>query len=180
MALHPVRGLCLAMARHAVIGFRPFLPADAQTVADLFCASIETLASEDYAAEQIVAWQSAARDIQALTVRLNEALTILAIVQGQIVGFVSLRDKTRLDMLYVHPHHVRAGVGASLLEAIEKLAANRGVDKITLEASDNALGFFTARNYTPQSRKTHVIDGQWLGCTAMSKDLTGVYAGSMH
>jgi putative acetyltransferase len=158
-------------------GLRPYLPADAPVLAALFRASVEELAAEDYDPDQREAWASAADDEAAFAARLAGALTIVALVAGEIAGFASLKDNNLFDMLYVRPDRAREGVGSALADAIEKLAAGRGTKMVTVEAADSARDFFTARGYVPQSRNTVTIAGEWLGNTTMTKELAATAAG---
>ena len=50
-------------------------------------------------------------------------------------------------MLYVHPAAAGQGVGAMLIDALEKLAGARGAAKLIVDASDSARGFFEKRGY---------------------------------
>ena len=152
-------------------GLRPFLPADASALAALFRASIEELAAEDYDEDQRAAWASLADDETAFGARLAGALTIVALIEGQIAGFASLRDNSTFDMLYVRPDVARQGVGSALADAVERLAEGRGVKTLGVDASDAARDFFTARGYAPKTRNTREIAGQWLGNTTMTKEL---------
>ncbi|WP_330084607.1 GNAT family N-acetyltransferase [Methylocystis iwaonis] len=152
-------------------GLRPYLASDAAALAALFRASIEALAAEDYDADQREAWASAADDEAAFAARLAGALTIVALADGEVAGFASLKDNKLLDMLYVRPDFVGQGVGAALANAIEKLAGARGTKTLTVEASDTARDFFAARGYAAQSRNTVTIAGEWLGNTTMTKQL---------
>ncbi len=161
-------------------GLRPYLPADAATLAALFRASVEVLAAEDYDADQREAWASAADDEAAFATRLAGALTIVALVGGEIAGFASLKDNQTFDMLYVRPDLAGQGVGGALAEAIEKLAAARGTKKLTVEAADSARDFFAARGYVAQSRNTVPIAGEWLGNTTMTKELAAPAVGGPH
>ncbi|MGJ0508592.1 MAG: N-acetyltransferase family protein [Methylocystis sp.] len=161
-------------------GLRPFLPADAPTLAALFRASVEELAAEDYDEDQREAWISAADDEAAFAARLSGALTIVALVDGELAGFASLKDNQLFDMLYVRPDLSGQGVGSALADAIEKLAGARGVTKLTVEASDSARDFFAARGYVGQSRNTVTVAGQWLGNTTMIKELAAPAAGRTH
>ena len=161
-------------------GLRPFLPADAPTLAALFRASVEELAAEDYDEDQREAWISAADDEGAFATRLAGALTLVALLGGEIAGFASLKDNTVFDMLYVRPDLAGQGVGSALADAIEKLAGARGAQKLTVEASDSARDFFAARGYVGQSRNTVTIAGEWLGNTTMIKELAAPAAGSTH
>lgn len=161
-------------------GLRPFLPADAATLAALFRASVEKLAEEDYDDEQRAAWISAADDEDAFAGRLAEALTLVALVDGEIAGFASLKANTDFDMLYVRPDLAGRGVGSALAEAIEKLAGARGAKTLSVDASDAARDFFAARGYVAKTRNTKEIAGQWLGNTTMTKELAAEAAGRAH
>ncbi|MGJ0503819.1 MAG: GNAT family N-acetyltransferase [Methylocystis sp.] len=168
------------MARSAQTpGLRPFLPADAATLAALFRESVDELAAEDYDEAQREAWASKADDEEAFGALLAGELTIVALVDGDIAGFASLKDNNHFDMLYVRPEMARRGVGSALADAIEKLAAGRGTKTLTVDASDAARDFFAARGYVAKTRNTIEIGGQWLGNTTMTKELAAP-AGSAH
>ncbi len=161
-------------------GLRPFLPSDAPTLAALFRASVVELTAEDYSDDQREAWMSIADDEAAFSKTLAGELTIVALVDGEIAGFASLKDNTLFDMLYVGPDFAREGVGAALADAIEKLAGARGPKTLTVEAADSARDFFAARGYVPQSRNTVTVGGEWLGNTTMTKELAAPAAGRPH
>src|SRR5215472_5013707 len=100
------------------IAMRPYLPADAPLLAEIFRASIEELTGDDYSAAQQQAWVSAADDEEAFADRLARSLTLVGLIDGEPTGFISLADGSRLDMLYVHPGAAGQGVGTTLLQAI--------------------------------------------------------------
>lgn len=161
------------MARaHPQFGLRPFLPADAPLLADIFRASIAELTSDDYSEAQQEAWASAADDEQEFTKRLGGQLTLIAALDGSPVAFASLREPDELDMLYVHPAAVGQGVATLLLDAIEKLAALRGAKRLTTDASDSAREFFAKKGYVAQQRNTRAQGGEWLVNTTMEKRLS--------
>jgi putative acetyltransferase len=149
---------------------RPYLPADAPALAAIFQASIAALAAEDYSEPQLAAWAAAADEEAGFARRLSEGLTIVATLAGEPVGFASLKGET-IDMLYVDPEFAGQGVGSHLAEALEKLAANRGVATLSVDASDNALGFFQGRGYTARTRNTVPRGGEWLANTTLEKAL---------
>ena len=74
--------------------------------------------------------------------RLLGALTLLAVIDGEVVGFASLKDGEEIDMLFVDPEFARQGVGRALIEALTKLAQARGAKRLTTEASDVAKPLF--------------------------------------
>ncbi|MGO9397523.1 MAG: GNAT family N-acetyltransferase, partial [Xanthobacteraceae bacterium] len=105
---------------------RPLLPADVPLLAEIFRVSIEELTADDYSEAQRAAWAETADDEEAFGARLSGALTLVATFGGAPVGFASLADNTRIDMLYVHPAAAGQGAGAMLCNALEKLAVARG------------------------------------------------------
>ena len=58
-----------------------------------------------------------------------------------------------------------------LLDALEKLAGGRGADKLTVDASDNAEGFFRKHGYVAKQRNSVTVNGEWLANTTMQKTL---------
>jgi len=150
---------------------RPFLPADAPVLAEIFQASVEELTGEDYSEAQQAAWASLADDVEEFGARLAEGLTLVATIGGSTVGFGSLKGSDHIDLLYVHPAAAGQGVGTLLVEALEKLAGARGAKRLTADVSDTARGFFETRGYEAQRRNTLSIGDEWLGNTTMEKRL---------
>jgi putative acetyltransferase len=150
---------------------RPFLAADTPILAAIFVAAIEELTGEDYSEAQQQAWASAADDEEQFGKRLASELTLIATLQNSPVGFASLKGADHIDLLYVHPGAAGQGVASLLCEALEKLAAGRGAKKLTVDASDNAEGFFLKRGYIAMQRNTVTVNGEWLANTTMQKSL---------
>src|SRR5215475_14583747 len=92
------------------LGLRPYLPADAPLLAEIFRASVEELTGDDYDPAQQAAWAAAADNEDAFAAKLAGALTLVATTQGAPVGFASLAGGDKIDMLYVHPAATGQGV----------------------------------------------------------------------
>jgi putative acetyltransferase len=150
---------------------RPLLAEDVPVLAAIFAASVEELTGEDYSEAQQQAWASAADDEEQFGKRLAGELTLIATLQNSPVGFASLRGADHIDMLYVHPGATGQGVASMLCEALEKLAGGRGAKSLTVDASDNAEGFFAKRGYVAKQRNTVTVNGEWLANTTMQKSL---------
>jgi putative acetyltransferase len=150
---------------------RPFLPADAPVLAEIFQASIEELTGEDYSEAQQAAWASLADDVEAFGERLIGSLTLVATISGSTVGFGSLRGPDHIDLLYVHPAAAGQGIGALLYDALEKLAAAREAARLVVDASDTAEEFFRRRGFQPQRRNSVPLGDEWLATTTMEKRL---------
>jgi putative acetyltransferase len=156
---------------HPKAALRPFLPADAPLLGEIFRASIAELTGEDYSEAQQEAWAAAADDEDAFAARLGKQLTLVGTLQGSPVGFISLAGPEQIDMLYVHPAVVGQGIGSMLFDAVEKLAKSRGASRLTVEASDSASDFFQHRGFVAQRRNTVPRGGEWLANTTMEKKL---------
>jgi putative acetyltransferase len=150
---------------------RPFLPADAPVLAEIYRASIEELTAEDYSEAQQAAWASVADDGEAFGERLAAGLTLVATIGQSIIGFAALKGADHLDLLYVHPAAVGQGVGTLLADALERLAGGRGAKRLTADVSDTARDFFEKRGFAPQRRNTVLVGDEWLGNTTMEKRL---------
>jgi putative acetyltransferase len=157
----------------ATPALRPFLPADTPVLAAIFAAAVQELTGDDYDETQQEAWASVADDEEEFGKKLAGELTLIASLQNAPVGFASLKGKDHIDMLYVHPSAAGQGVASALLDALEKLAGARGAEKLTVDASDNALEFFKKRGYVAQQRNSVTINGEWLANTTMQKALGG-------
>ena len=156
---------------HPKMALRPFLAEDTALLREIFRDSIEALTDEDYTEAQQEAWASAADDEQAFGKKLGGELTLVATLSGSPVGFASLAGGNKVDMLYVHPAAAGQGVGAMLVDALEKLAGARGTAKLAVDASDNARAFFEKRGYTTQQRNSVLVGGEWLANTTLHKKL---------
>jgi len=153
------------------IALRPYLASDAPILAAIYAAAIDELTAEDYTDEQRYAWIALAEDEQTFGQRLAASLTLVAIVEGEPVGFISLRDNLSIEHLYVSPNIIREGVATALCDALERLATARGAQKLTVDSSDTAEPFFKQRGYVLQSRNTRIVDEQWLAYMTMIKEL---------
>jgi len=153
------------------LAMRPLLPTDVPLLAEIFRASIEELTADDYSEAQRAAWVETADDEQEFGARIGGALTLVTTFGGAAVGFASLADNSRIDMLYVHPGAAGQGAGAMLCDALEKLADARGSKELEVEASDSARGFFEKRGFVAKTRNTISLAGEWLANTTMVKPL---------
>jgi putative acetyltransferase len=157
---------------------RPFLAEDTPVLAAIFTASIEELTGDDYNEAQQEAWASVAEDEEEFGKRLASELTLIATLKNSPVGFASLKGKDHIDMLYVHPGAAGQGVASVLCDALEKLAGARGVEALTVDASDNAEGFFAKRGYVGKQRNSVTVNGEWLANTTMRKELQSASPGA--
>ncbi len=148
---------------------RPFLPRDTAALRELYAQSIEELTADDYDDEQRIAWAATAEDATEFGKRLGEMTTLVVHLDGEYLGFASLSGIGKFDMLFVHPHYAGEGVGTALADAIERIAAARGAEALSVDASETAATFFESRGYEAMQRNSIPIDDQWLTNTTMMK-----------
>jgi putative acetyltransferase len=153
------------------VALRPYLPADAPRCATIFRASIEEIGSEDYSEAQCEAWAARAEDVAAFGKGLAGDLTLLAIEDGEIAGFASLKGDSHVEMLFVDPARARRGVATVLLEALTKLAQARGAKELTSDVSDTAKPLFDRLGFQSLRRNLVNKGDEWLGNTSMRKTL---------
>lgn len=150
---------------------RPYLPADLNALRELFAQSIEELTADSYDEAQRAAWMEAAEDAEAFGATLANGVTLVVGGGSDYKGFATLRDNAHLQMLYVHPFAAGQGVGSTLVDALERIAAARGSTALTVDASDTAQPFFEHRGYIATQRNTRATGDVWLANTTMKKAL---------
>ena len=83
-------------------------------------------------------------DLKAWDASFRAHKTIIAVKNGEIVGFGDMDETGYLDRLYVHKDYQGRGVAAALCAALEQHAAGMPV---TVHASVTARPFFEKRGY---------------------------------
>jgi putative acetyltransferase len=156
---------------HPRLALRPYLAADAPILAEIFRAAVVELTGDDYSEAQQAAWTSLADDEAAFAKKLAGQLTLIATLEGSPVGFATLEGKDKIGMLYVHPAAAGQGAAALLVDALEKLAGARGAEKLSVDASETAEGFFRKRGYAARQRNSVSVGDEWLANTTMQKQL---------
>jgi putative acetyltransferase len=78
--------------------------------------------------------------------KLRELEIWVAELNGVAAGWGAIRGDM-LEGLYTAPEFAGRGVGAALLEMLERLMHERGVQAVRAEASSNALDFYLRRGY---------------------------------
>ena len=79
----------------------------------------------------------------------------------------------RIKAIYVHPDHVREGIGSAILADLEAAARDAGLETLVVTASANATAFYDRRGY--EGRETvalEMTDNVSLACLRMRKRLS--------
>ena len=123
---------------------RPYESGDCPAMERLFYDTVHAVCRRDYAPEQLDAWAPGTVDREAWDRSFLAHHTLVAVENGEIVGFGDMDETGYLDRLYVHRAYQRRGVATALCDALEPLAAGRTV---TTHASLTARPFFLQRGY---------------------------------
>ena len=127
---------------------RSWEPTDAAATLEVFRRSVHVSAAADYSAAQRAAWAPEDLEAQEWGRRRAAAGTRVAVHDDSIAGFTDLSPQGHIGMFYVHPEHGRRGVGTALLAVLLREAAARGVQRVTVDASLTARGFFERAGFT--------------------------------
>ena len=141
------------------VHLRPYRDDDATATLKVFRRAIRTLASHDYAPEQVEAWASPEIDPAVWAERRRTHRTQVAETDGCVVGFTDVDDDGYVDMLFVDPDVARQGVGSALLEWARITAEGLGARELTTNASLTARPVFEAHGFTVVAEQRPVLRG---------------------
>ena len=147
-------------------------PEDASSIFRVHIASIRGIRGGFYTEAQLNAW-CGNREPASYLRPIAEQFVVVAEVVGEIAGFaqISIPDAT-VEAVYVHPRFARQGIGERLLNALETEARSGGLRQLRLQASLNAVPFYTAAGYVPGALGEHeVAGGVTVPCVAMTRAL---------
>ena len=150
---------------------RHYRSADADSIVQIFHASVHGLANSDYTSAQLKAWSPSPRDADWYRTRAQNRTIWVAERADTLIGFAELESNGHVDMVYVAPSVARQGVATALLHALESHAREAGLPGLFVEASETALPFFTRVGFGSARRREIERDGVRLHNYAMEKAL---------
>lgn len=122
---------------------RAYQSADCPAMAALFHDTVHTVNARDYAQEALNAWADGQVDLEAWDRSFLRHYSLVAIEDGEIVGFGDMDESGYLDRLYVHKDRQGEGIGTALCDQLEASVSGQ----ITTHASITARPFFERRGY---------------------------------
>ena len=132
-----LEGLCLERLR-----VRQARIADASAICDVHVGSIRMLCAEAYSMDQIEAWAGPKR-AEHYVKPISEGRLYVAEVDGRIAGFAEY-EGDRIHAVYVHPAHVRQGIGTALFHCLTAELRSHGVKRVEFSASLPSVPFYEA------------------------------------
>ena len=83
----------------------------------------------------------------------------VSVDSAKIVGMLSLREKKHISLLFVDEYYHHHGIASALIAFVKRYAATEeGVEKLTVNASPYAIGFYHKRGFKDADVET-VSDG---------------------
>jgi GNAT superfamily N-acetyltransferase len=154
-----------------MLQIRPARPGDAQAAYDIRRHAIEAQCGTCYTAEEVQAW--AGVPLTDWFRELVESRFHLLCNGAQVVGTGMLDLQTgEVGAIFVLPERMQQGVGRRMLDHLECLALQAGLQEVNLEATLNAVEFYRRCGYvgeTPASYRSG--SGLLLACLPMRKAL---------
>lgn len=144
---------------------------DIPTMMALFYASIHEATGADYDKEQCNAWAPDSGEPAHWEKRLGEQQVWIAESNGELSGFCAWTIDGYLDLLFVHPRHVRRGVATALYAKAESDLRTRCVQRIHTQASITAQPFFHRQGFLVTHHQVVRLRGVDLPNAVMEKFL---------
>jgi putative acetyltransferase len=146
------------------VEIRPATLADAEAIVAVHFAAVHHTAAAFYPPDVLDRWsrQPDERRFEQIrrAVARGEELLVVARDSSGVVGFGSIVPSLQeLHAVYVHPRAGRRGIGARILVELERLAIERGVVRLQMEASVNAEAFYQRGGYEVVERSVFPLGG---------------------
>lgn len=129
---------------------RLYRQSDCEALVDLFYRSVHAIDGKHYSAEELDAWADGSVDVAKWNQALLSHHTVVAEIDGVIVGFGDIDATGYLDHLFVLPDFQLQGVASAICNELEK---STRVQTISVHASRAARTFFENRGYTVKARR---------------------------
>ena len=123
---------------------RDYTPSDCKTLAELFFHTVHIINAKDYSEEQLNAWATGHIDLEQWNCSFLSHYTVVAEIDGTVVGFGDIDNTGYLDRLFVHADCQHQGIATAICDKLEQASH---AEKIVAHASITAKGFFEKRGY---------------------------------
>ena len=144
---------------------------EAQVILEIRNAAISFQCIGHYSPEDFEVWANV--EVTKQFIEVVENSLYVASMDGCVVGtgMVNL-ESGKVDLIFVHPSHMRAGIGRQIMLYLEKLALDAGLTQLNLESTLNAAEFYRAQGFVGDAVAKYVSPrGFALDCIPMTKNL---------
>jgi putative acetyltransferase len=153
---------------------RTAVATDVDLIMATHLSSISEICSLAYTPEDISAWTAGGSQPERYLPGIATGRFIVAMLEDVLVGFSDFDlEHGEVCGMFVAPSHVGQGIGRALLEEIETRATRQGVERLHVQASLNAIGFYEARGFVlDRMARFHLRSGVSVPCAVMHKNLS--------
>jgi N-acetylglutamate synthase-like GNAT family acetyltransferase len=144
---------------------------DARAVWDIRNAAILDQCTGHYSKEALAIWTGGG--LPASFIEDVEKRFYVAMLNDEIVGTGAVyAEAGRLDAVFVHPAHMRRGIGTKIVQFLESVAVAHGLEALNLESTLNAAPFYRTCGFEGNEVSTYVSPrGVSLDCIRMVKSI---------
>lgn len=155
---------------------RLFKASDAPALAEIFFSAVHEIASAHYSPEQISAWAPEVPPAERFRLKANNGHIVLVAVDDgdRPIAYGDYEPDGHIDHLFCRPGYSRKGVTAALYRELEHAAANSGIVRFYVEASEPARRFFEKHGFVVEDRNDFSINGVPIHNWRMAKRISRV------
>ena len=154
---------------------RPLRGGELRLYVEIVNDAVRGLAASHYDAAAIAGWIVPLTEAVLADLDRNpdREIRLLAELDGRPAGIGALvLERAELLACYVRPEAARRGCGSAIVRAIEAIAREHGLPRLSLAASLNAEPFYTQMGYAVIDRSPITLpNGHVLAAVQMARDL---------
>jgi len=149
---------------------RPATPDDLDAAHRIHGSAVRQGSGDAYSPEATEAWASAFNRDRCSEKVDEDEVFVAEDTAGEVRGFVSLNLHTfEVDSVYVDPAVAGQGVGRDLMAYILTVAREHQLERLWLDASQNAVPFYEKQGWVETDRCTRCRDGIDIECIRMDR-----------
>jgi N-acetylglutamate synthase-like GNAT family acetyltransferase len=129
----------------STVVIRSATTSDAAAISDLILRALHEVNIRDYG-PVLIAEQAKNWTVDGVVSKMQTRATYVAVDGNNVVGTAGF-DGKQVRTVFVRPDQHKRGVGSLLMRAVEALAIERGLDRLSLLSSITAQGFYQRLGY---------------------------------
>ena len=154
-----------------VLAIRKAHKGDAQEIWGIRNAAINSQCKGHYSPAELEIWTNGETTEQFIEA-VGDSFYVVTL-DGHVVGTGVINlESGKVDAIFVHPSHMRSGIGRQVLLHLEKLAFDAGLTQLSLDSTLNAAPFYRECGFVGDSVTQYESPrGISLDCIPMVKSL---------
>lgn len=136
---------------------RRFQPSDTPDLRQLFYDTVHAI-DKDYSTKQLEVWASTGKRNGSWP-EVEQNITFVAEIEGQIVGFGTITKEGYIDYLYTHKDFLRKGIASKILKELEHEAKCLELKRIHTSSSLIAKPFFESKGFHVEGHEERTRGG---------------------